>query len=179
MWVFVLFLIVVVMAAIIIFAVIHMLFSSRNAVPSVWTPSKLVDEVIDALELPESGVLYDLGCGDGRILAAATRQRPGIDAIGVDNDPAALSVAKMRLKGRAARLVRGQIMSQSLGGAARVFTYLGPGLMAELEPKLAGEMPVGSRLVSLQFPLPNSPAKKVINLPGAPSHAQKLYIYEY
>jgi SAM-dependent methyltransferase len=168
----------VILALFVVTVAVYLVFASRNAVHTVMSPRGVIQEVAAVLDLPERGVFYDLGCGDGRILAAILARWPLVRAVGVDNNPVVLGLARLRLAGKA-DLRRCGIMSLDLSDADRVFTYLGPGLMAQLEPKLEREMPRGARLVSQQFPLPARKPDKVVDLEHGKSHARRLYVYDY
>jgi hypothetical protein len=76
-------------------------------------------------------------------------------------------------------ILRGDFMKQNLSAADRVFTYLYPGLMDELLPKLEKELHPGTRLVSCDFPFSKKKAKEVIDLERPKLTGQKLYIYEF
>jgi SAM-dependent methyltransferase len=168
----------VLMAAFVVVALVYMVSASRNSVHTVMSPRRVIPEVLEALDLPEQGVFYDLGCGDGRILAAVLARRPRLYAVGMENNPVVLAAARLRLVGKARLLGKG-IMSVDVSDADRVFAYLGPALMAELEPKLERELRRGARLVSQQFPLPKRRPDAVVELKQGRSHAAKLYIYDY
>ncbi|TFG52779.1 MAG: SAM-dependent methyltransferase, partial [Candidatus Aminicenantes bacterium] len=59
-------------------------------VPFVPTPTEVVDEMLRLADVKAGDVLYDLGCGDGRIVIAAAK-RFGIRAVGIDIDPVRIS----------------------------------------------------------------------------------------
>src|SRR5581483_10678758 len=50
------------------------------------TPQEVVDKMLEMAEVKKGDVLYDLGCGDGRIVATAAK-RHGVKAVGIDIDP--------------------------------------------------------------------------------------------
>lgn len=153
-------------------------FNGRLAAWSVPTPMRSIPEILAALELPERGVLYEPGCGDGRVLAAALRKWPGVRAVGVDNDPVMLGMARLRTRGRA-DLAVADLLKLDYRRADRVFVYLGPRFMKLLEPKFEAELRPGARVVSLQFALPGrEPAREVTLKQGRP-HAARMYIYDY
>jgi precorrin-6B methylase 2 len=155
----------------------HLLLSMRNKVPYVAAPPRVLAQIVAALKLPEQGVLWDLGCGDGRVLRAAHKASPGLGIAGVDNNPMPLQLARWSL-GRAARLVHGDILAIDLHKAARVFVYLGPELMEALEPRFE-QLPKGARVVSMQFALPHrKPTSEIVLEHGRP-YAAKLYVYDY
>ena len=176
--IFVLFVFLFIMACLAVAALAHLLFSIRNAVPPVPTPTAVMPQLLEALDLPERGTFYDLGSGDGRILKAVSAGRPKLHVVGVENNPMAIVLAFLRV-GRRAKILRGDIMGVALEDANRVFAYLGPGLMASLEPKFERELPLGARVVSQQFPLPNRTPTRVIQLKRSKSHARRLYVYDY
>jgi len=157
---------------------IYILAAFRNVVPAVFTPGESLDRIVSELDLPEHGKIVDLGCGDGRVLAAVLRYRPELEAVGVENNPVVLGLAKVRLKGRA-ELRRGDLLKYDLKGCDRVFAYLGPEMMERLEPRMERELRPGARLVSQQFPLPYRKPDQVVELPGAKSYARRLYVYDY
>ena len=55
-------------------------------VPFVPTPPEVVDEMLRLADLKAGDILYDLGCGEGRIVIAAAK-RHGVKAVGIDIDP--------------------------------------------------------------------------------------------
>ncbi len=157
---------------------VHLVFWHRNKVPYVLTPPYLLDEITTNLDVQSGDIVVDLGCGDGRVLAAIYRAQPGVRLVGIDNNPMALLIAKLRL-GPKVHLIRGDLASFDFAATRRVFCYLGPGLMQALEPQFAGRLAKGARVASLQFPLPTKKPTKVIRLPDAPPYAATLYLYDY
>jgi hypothetical protein len=157
---------------------VHLILASRNAVPYVTAPPKVLPEILAALDLPAKGELWDLGCGDGRVLEAAHRMQPRLKLRGVENNPMPLQLARMKLRG-AADLRQGEILDANLKQANRVYCYLGPGLMRDLEPKFFAELPKGARVVSMQFRMPGRKPDAEIVLNHGRAYAAKLYVYDY
>jgi trans-aconitate methyltransferase len=133
--------------------------------------------VMHELELRRDDVVYDLGCGDGRVLRALARNQPGAHYIGVENDWAVWALAKVRTRG--AQVLRREIAATPLTSATRVFAYLGAQMMAELEPRFERELPAGARVVSVQFPLPTRKPDNIVELEDSLNHASRLYVYTY
>jgi hypothetical protein len=157
---------------------VYLVVSNRNHVPSVSTPQANIDEIVAALDLPSRGTFLDLGCGDGRVLAAAIGHRAGLRATGIENNPALVLLAKMRV-GNRAHVRFGQIEHAVFGGTDRIYVYLSPKFMTYLEAKFADELPKGARVVSQQFPLPSRQPARVLDLAAGKAHAEKLYVYDY
>ena len=143
-------------------------------------PARAVTSLIAALQLPDTAATFvDLGCGDGRVLAAAMRDHSKLHGVGVEINPIIALLARWRLRNLPARIIRGDIMKTDLREATYLFTYLNHPMMAELEPKLEKELATGSRLVSCDFPLPNRKPTKTLKIGEAWQLGQTLYIYEY
>jgi precorrin-6B methylase 2 len=59
---------------------------ARRDVPYVATPQVIVDKLLEMAAIKPGDVVYDLGCGDGRVVVTAAK-RYGVRAVGVDIDP--------------------------------------------------------------------------------------------
>ncbi len=124
----------------------------------IFVPSS--DAVVNAmLRLAAVGrddVVYDLGCGDGKIVIAAARQY-GARGVGIDIDPERIreANANARQAGVTARVtfILGDIFSDDvkIGDATVVALYLLPSLNERLRPKLWRELKPGTRVVSNSF----------------------------
>jgi len=155
--------------------------SSRRRVGYIPLPQRAVPAAIKALSLPTTtdAYLYDLGCGDGRILAAALRHHAKLRGVGIELNPLVATVARRKLRGMNAIILRGNLLKADLRPPTHVFTYLNHPTMAALEPKLAQELAPGARLVSCDFPLPQRQPNRIITIGHRGQLGQKLYVYEY
>lgn len=127
--------------------------SQRPDVVYVPTPQRLVDYMLELAEVQPGDVLYDLGCGDGRIVVTAA-QRYGVRAEGFDIDPLRIqeSIENVR-SNRVEHLVsirQEDIFTLDLSEATVVTLYLLPSLNVRLMPQLERLQP-GSRIVSHAF----------------------------
>lgn len=111
--------------------------------------------VLDAIPMTPSTNIIDLGCGDGRFIAAAAR-RYGCRGTGYDINWAAWMLAKVRqiFSGGLIKVRRQDFWAVSLSHTDVVFCYLFPDLLERLGVKARAEMKPGSRLVSCNFELP-------------------------
>jgi SAM-dependent methyltransferase len=116
------------------------------------TPPEVVDKMLEVAKVTKKDVVYDLGCGDGRIvLAAAKKYR--CKAKGFDIDPARIrecEASKAKLDSDIQKLVtfeKGDIFKLDLREATVVMLYLLPELNVKLIPQLKKLKP-GSRIVS-------------------------------
>lgn len=118
------------------------------------TPPAVVEVILQVAQLTSQDVVYDLGCGDGRILIAAA-QRFGVRGVGIDIDRDRLQVAQQQATnaGVADRL---QFRHQDLyecdfRAATVVILYLLPHLNLKLRPTLLAQLKPGDRVISHDF----------------------------
>jgi len=118
------------------------------------TPQEVVDAMLKLANVHQGDVLYDLGCGDGRIPVSAAKQY-GVRAIGIDIDPQRIQEANENAKrAGVTQLVqfrRGDLFKADFKEASVVTLYLLPELNVKLRPRLLAELKPGTRIVSHQF----------------------------
>lgn len=124
--------------------------------PFIRTPEEIVDQML-ALADPKPGeLLYDLGCGDGRIVIAAAK-RYGCRAVGFDIDPQRVEEARANVRRSGLEeqvtIIEQDVFTLDLRPADVVTLYLLPRLNARLLPQLRQLRP-GARIVSHDFDLP-------------------------
>lgn len=141
------------------------------------TQQARIDQVLDTLPLVSGQKAIDLGCGDGRFLAAAAR-RYDVEAIGYEINLLACLMARLRLMPyRRARVLRRDFWSADLGEAELVFCYLFPDVMPRLAEKARQELRPGALLVSCNFPLPGWDAATILTAPE-PAPQDPIYVYQ-
>jgi SAM-dependent methyltransferase len=127
---------------------------SRGETPWVPTPDDVIQTMLRMARVTRRDRVYDLGCGDGRILITAARQF-GCRGVGIDIEPE--RIRESREGARAARVDRllrfeeGDFHSTSVREATVVMVYLFTRVMAKLKPKLLAELRPGTRVVAYQF----------------------------
>ncbi|MCX5646499.1 MAG: methyltransferase domain-containing protein [Phycisphaerae bacterium] len=132
----------------------------------VATPQDVVERMLKMARATRGDVVYDLGCGDGRIVVTAAR-RYGCRAVGYDLDPLRVQEARENAaKHRVSHLVtieQEDVLHSNLQGASIVTLYLGPEINARLIPELKKLRP-GSRIVSHDSPIGDLPPDKVVEM---------------
>ncbi len=117
------------------------------------TPHEVVAKMLEMAKVTKDDVVYDLGCGDGRIVVAAAKKF-GCKAFGYDIDPQRIAEAKANVeKNKLEKLVKIEqkdIFELDLSKANVVTLYLLPSLNVKLIPQLEKLKP-GSRIVSHDF----------------------------
>lgn len=129
--------------------------ASRRA-DVIYLPSSanVVQQMLSLARVGEGDVVFDLGCGDGRIVIAAVRDH---GARGVCNDIDPARIAESRRNAEAAGVLdrialdQGDLFELDLREATVVALYLSPALNVRLRPKLFRELRPGARIVSHNF----------------------------
>jgi precorrin-6B methylase 2 len=123
-------------------------------VPYVPTPQEVVDEMLKMANVHTGDIVYDLGCGDGRIVVTAA-QKYGTRGVGVDLNPERIKEAKENAeKAGVANLVtfrEGDLFQADISEATVVTLYLLPSVNEKLRPKLWRDLKSGSRVVSHNY----------------------------
>ena len=137
--------------------------------PYVTTPYPVVEAMLTLAHTKKSDVVYDLGCGDGRIVIAAAK-RYGAHGIGVDISPERIQEAQANAKREGVEsLVRFQeqsVYDADLRTATVVMLYLLPDINRKLLPKLQRELKPGTRIVSHTFDLGSCKPVNTQNIEG-------------
>lgn len=122
----------------------------------IYLPSAtdVVTRMLTVARVGADDVVYDLGCGDGRIVIAAVRDH-GARGVCVDIDPSRVAESRRNADtaGVADRIDfrRADMFETDLGEATVVALYLSPSLNVRLRPKLFREVRPGARIVSHNF----------------------------
>jgi ribosomal protein L11 methylase PrmA len=121
------------------------------------TPEEDIDVFFQLATVSQSDVIYDLGCGDGRLLFTALEKGAG-KAVGIDIDPERISECKEIAKNKGLedriRFIESDVMDVNLSDATLIFCYLITAASAALKPKFASELKNGTRIVMESFPVP-------------------------
>lgn len=139
-------------------------------VPYVPTPQPVVDKMLDVANVGKDDLLYDLGCGDGRIVVTAAKER-GARGVGIDLNPERIAEANANAKragvnGKVKFMV-GDLFETDLSNASVVTLYLLPSVNRKLRPQLWKQLKVGSRVVSHAFDMgPEWPPEKIEKVDG-------------
>ncbi len=146
-------------------------------VPFVPTQTELVRAMLDVTRVGPEDVVYDLGCGDGRIVIAAIRHYGAQRGVCVDIDPKRIEEARHNAdtSGVADRISfqHADLFQTDLTEATVVTLYLLPLINERLRPKLFRELRPGTRVVSNSFDMGNWGADSTFS-PPAPSGFQRV-----
>jgi SAM-dependent methyltransferase len=148
------------------------------------TTNEAVEAMLKLADVKKTDVVYDLGCGDGRIVIAAAKNR-GARGVGIDIDPGRISESKENAKKasveKLVRFERTDLFLADIHDATVITLFLLPEMNLKLLPKLLRDLKPGARIVSNTFDMGDwKPDKEVtVGDPAEAAHpfSHKLYLW--
>ena len=152
-------------------------------VPFVPTTEEAVQAMLKLADVTKNDVLYDLGCGDGRIVIAAAKLY-GTRGVGIDINPVRIAEAKENArKAGVENLVRfeeNDLFQADIHEATVVSLFLLTSVNLKLRPKLLQDLKPGTRIVSNTFDMGDWVPEKesTVNGPEDAFLSRKLYLWK-
>jgi tRNA G37 N-methylase Trm5 len=148
--------------------------------PYVPTPQDVVERMLALAEVKPGDVVYDLGCGDGRLVITAAKKY-GATGVGVDIDPERIAESKANAKKDG---VEGKVefrlqdaLTVDVSPATVVTLYLLSSSNMKLRPILTKQLKAGSRIVSHQFSMGDWQPEKVDTFTDSNGSTRTLYLW--
>jgi len=144
------------------------------------TPQPVVDKMLEMAKITDKDIVFDLGCGDGRVVATAAKKY-GAKGVGVDIDPDRIKDSMETLKKMGVEKMvdirQGDALKVSdLERASVLMLYMLDEFMGKLETIAQQRLPKGARIVSHDFRFPNWEPERVVEFEG-PDRLHTLYYY--
>ena len=141
------------------FSVASIAWPQTPSAPYVPTPTAIVDRMLTLAKVGPGDYVIDLGSGDGRLVTTAVSKYKARGGMGVELDgklvkEATENAAKAGVADRV-KFVEGDLFKANVGDATVVTLYLLPGMLGDVEAKLAKELKPGTRVISHDYPLPS------------------------
>jgi len=155
--------------------------SAQSLAPYIATPEDVVDRMLHLAGVTRGDVVYDLGCGDGRIPIAAAKQY-GAKGVGLDLDPALIARARENAKAAGVDSLVDfrveNVLTADVSPATVVTLYLLSSSNERLRPMLARQLKPGARIVSHAFSMGRDwPADTVDQFVSARGDEVTLYLW--
>jgi SAM-dependent methyltransferase len=146
--------------------------------PYVPTPQDVVDRMLSVAEVTTRDTVYDLGCGDGRIVITAAKKY-GAHGVGIDIDKDRISDSRRNARDAGVsslvRFEQGDILKADVSTATVVTLYLVSSSNLKLRPLLTQQLKPGARIVSHAFGMGDWQPDKVDRFTD--SHGDERVIY--
>jgi ribosomal protein L11 methylase PrmA len=148
--------------------------------PFVATPEDVVERMLQLAKVGPDDTVYDLGCGDGRIVIAAAKKF-GARGVGIDIDPNLVNRAEARAKAEGVsnrvRFEVGDVMAANVSRATVVTLYLLSASNVKLRPILTRQLRKGARIVSHSFAMGDWEPEVVDTFRDQAGTARTLYLW--
>jgi SAM-dependent methyltransferase len=147
--------------------------------PFVATPADVVDRMLELARVGPGDVVYDLGCGDGRIVIAAARR--GARGVGIDLDAELIrrardAAARQGVADRVEFRV-GDVLESDVSEASVVALYLLAASNIRLRPQLIRQLAPGARIVAHNFGMGDWEPDAVETFQDAAGASRTLYLW--
>lgn len=154
---------------------------AQQLAPYVPTPQEVVDRMLQLAEVKRTDIVYDLGCGDGRIPITAA-QVYGARGVGVDIDPQRIAESNANAaRAGVTHLVAFKLqdaMKTDVSAATVVTLYLLSSSNLKLRPILTSQLKPGARIVAHNFAMGDWQADKVDTFIDTSSIRRTLYLWK-
>lgn len=152
----------------------------KSLSPYVTSPSPVVDQMLELARPKPADIVYDLGCGDGRILIAAARKYH-VRAVGIELSENLVNETRKKIAAAhledLARVEKGDILQTDISGATIVTLYLSTTANETLRPILEKSLKPKTRVVSYDYPIPGwKPIEQLDRQQDGHSHP--IYLYQ-
>lgn len=135
------------------------------------TPPGVVAQMLKSAAVGKHDVVYDLGCGDGRIVITAVGTFGARKGVGIDIDPERIKESTENARKAAVRdrvaFLRQDLFDTDFSEATVVSLYLLPELNLRLRPALFRQLRPGDRIVSHDFDMDEWEPDKTVEVPGS------------
>ena len=152
-------------------------------VPYVPTTEAAVQAMLKLGDVKKTDIVYDLGCGDGRIVIAAAKGL-GARGVGIDINPVRIGEAKENAKKagveKLVRFEENDLFEANIHEATVVTIFLLPNINLKLRPKLLQDLKPGTRIVSNTFDMGDWKPDKEAIVPDTEADAylsHRLYLW--
>lgn len=152
-------------------------------VPFVPTTDEAVQAMLKLADVKKTDVVYDLGCGDGRIVIAAAKSL-GARGVGIDINPVRIGEAKANAKRAGVenmvKFEENDLFQADIREASVVTLFLLPEVNLRLRPKLLQDLKPGTRIVSNTFDMGDWKAEKefIVGNPDEQTYlSHRLYLW--
>jgi len=155
---------------------------AEDLAPFVPTPPEVVDKMLELAQANKDSVIYDIGCGDGRIVVAAAKKY-GARGVGIDIDPVRIKESKANAKASGVeKLVKFReedATKTDISPATIVTLYLLPESNELLRPKFERELKPGTLIITHNYIVPGWEDKEIDTATVTDSEGKSHSVFLY
>jgi uncharacterized protein (TIGR03000 family) len=149
------------------------------------TPDDVVSQMLKLAKVGKDDVVYDLGCGDARMVIAAVKEAGAKKGVGIDIDPERVTESKLNVKNEKVEgkveILQGDLLDDKVlakvADASVILIYLGDEFNNLLKPKLLKVLKPGTRIVSHRFKMGDWKPDQSIAVTGEDGDQYDLHLW--
>lgn len=147
---------------------------TSSKAPAISTPVSALKQIHTALQIAPDDVVWEIGCGDGRVLSYCAYRHPEASFVGIENGIQMYLRAKWRTRGQGNIQINFKNFNNiPPKNANKIFLYLLPDTLDQYQSLI----PRGTRVVSLEYKIPSKKIVKSIALNKPTRLVKKIFIY--
>lgn len=156
---------------------------AEDLAPFVPTPLPIVDKMLELAEVTDKDVVYDLGCGDGRIVITAARKY-GASGVGIDLDPKLIEESRANARRQGVdlliRFLCMDAVKADFSRATVIAIYLLPESNELLRPLFEKQLKPGSRVVCHNYTVPGWEGTEIhsVSLKDEQGEDHNIFVYK-
>ena len=152
-------------------------------IPFVSTSPHIVKQMLEVAQIGTEDIVYDLGCGDGRMLIAAVKEFGAKKAVGYEIREEVYQAALWEIERRNLQdkitVIKGDLFKADISEASVIILYLSAEALKLLTPKLEKEAKHGTRIVSRNFEINKWQPINAVPLTSSTGNPSSRLIYLY
>jgi len=156
------------------------LLFKKNHAPFIPIPKQSIPHLLEHINIADNDVVYDLGCGDARILRSLAKKYPKAKFVGIEKAIFPFLLAKMStVRMKNVLIKRKNFFKYPISDATIIITYLFPSVMDTLLPKLKNELH-NAKLFSFDFPFSEKEHETIYVLKEREKKlGSKIFVYRF
>jgi SAM-dependent methyltransferase len=152
--------------------------SMASATPYVPISRKLFPFIEQELALGDNSVFYDLGCGDGKVVAYIAKKYPGVQCVGIEFSLMPYLLSRYRTRNLPNVTIKHRnFLTEDISQATHIYLYLFPVLMPKLLQKFQAELQNGTKVLSCDFKFPEIVAEHQVKTGRPAGLGGTIYSY--
>lgn len=149
------------------------------------TPDDIVSKMLKLGKVNKDDIVYDLGCGDGRMVIAAVKEAGAKKGVGIDIDPERIAESKANVLkekvGDKVEIKQGDLLDDkvlaSIADATVILIYMGDEFNGLIKPKLFKVLKPGTRIVSHRFTMGDWKPEETLKVTGEDGDEYELHVW--
>ncbi len=154
-----------------------------DGAPFLVSSNETSDHAQTLLDIKPNENVYDLGCGNCKMLLRFRNKSPDANYIGIDQSPFAQIAAKLNIfvhkANKNVQIEKGDFMSINVSNADKIYLWLSPTIMPKLYAKFKKELKQGTKVVSCDFPFENEIPIEIVETNSKRMFGKRLYLYVF